>query len=160
MAIPYIGAWPDFPPAVKTLTGQSWSNVIPVPKALAGSVPTSSVPVRTDIPGRDAAINTPPEGHPYSPSGITQLQGYLLLSSGPDDQIMNSAGGFLLYAGSPGMFSNAAPVASPIPPSAGDSGAPVGSPLPPSLNPPANNSAPLPNPHPFGPADNVPPVPI
>jgi hypothetical protein len=153
--IPYLGVWDNVPPGERPASAGSWSNVAPNPKTLPGTVPISAGPARTDIPFR-VPVNDSPEGHPFAPSGITQLAGYLLLSSGPDDQIMNSAGGFLLYAGAPGMFSNTVPVASVVPGVSWDNSAPAGKT---TAFPPFNNSPGLGAPLPpgFGASNNTPP---
>jgi hypothetical protein len=157
MAIPYIGTWDPTPPTDKTPASLGWSNLAPTGKPLGSLVPHPSAPLRTDVPVRPPS-NDAPVIRPYAPSGITQFAGYLLSSSGPDDQLLNSAGGFLMYAGISGMFINASPEVGTPPLAAGwNNSVPVAGA---AAFPPFNNSttAAAPIPSAQGPANNTPPV--
>jgi len=154
--IPYLGVWDNRPPDEAVVIPKRNTDNAPLVKPLPPMVPNNTAPAaKTDLPFR-VPVNDSPEGHPFAPSGITQLAGYLLLSSGPDDQIMNSAGGFLLYAGAPGMFSNTVPVASVVPGVSWDNTAPASKT---TAFPPFNNSPGLAAPLPpgFGASNNTPP---
>lgn len=160
MAIPYIGTWDNSPPGSVTTPGVGWSNLPPVPmppNTDIGGGFLDTPPVGTPLPQRTPS-NEPPVVRPYAPSGVVQITGYILLSTGASDRIILSQGGFLILAGSAGQFSNLPPVAGTVPGAAGagwNDAAPVANP---NAFPPFNNAAPGAAPNPFPSANNTAPV--